>query len=41
MHAESQPGLTLILGRARDGDEGARSELLGRIYEELAGSPRA
>jgi RNA polymerase sigma-70 factor, ECF subfamily len=35
MHAESQPGLTLILGRARDGDEGARSELLGRIYEEL------
>ena len=35
MHAESQPGLTLILGRARDGDEGARSELLGRIYDEL------
>ena len=35
MHAESQPGLTLILGRARDGDEGARSELLSRIYEEL------
>jgi len=35
MHAESQPGLTLILGRARDGDEGARSELFSRIYEEL------
>ena len=35
MHAESQPGLTLILGRARDGDERARGELLGRIYEEL------
>jgi RNA polymerase sigma factor (TIGR02999 family) len=35
MDTESQPGLTLILGRARDGDEGARSELLSRIYEEL------
>ena len=35
MHAESQPGLTLILGRARDGDEGARNELLGRVYDGL------
>jgi RNA polymerase sigma-70 factor, ECF subfamily len=35
MQAESQPGLTLILGRARDGDEGARSELLGRVHDGL------
>ena len=33
--AEPQPGLTLILGRARDGDEGARGELLARVYDEL------
>src|SRR3954447_5939575 len=35
MRAESQPGLTLILGRVRDGHEGARSGLLGRVYGEL------
>jgi DNA-directed RNA polymerase specialized sigma24 family protein len=36
MQAESQPGLTLILGRARDGDEGARSELIEAL-DRLAG----
>jgi RNA polymerase sigma-70 factor (ECF subfamily) len=30
-----QQGLTLILGRARDGDEGARGELLTMVYDEL------
>ncbi len=35
MEAEPQKGLTLILGRARAGDEGARTELLALIYDEL------
>ncbi|HZW29803.1 MAG TPA: ECF-type sigma factor, partial [Isosphaeraceae bacterium] len=35
MQAESQRGLTLILGQAREGDERARSELLARVYDEL------
>jgi RNA polymerase sigma-70 factor (ECF subfamily) len=35
MWAEPQQGLTLILGRARAGDEEARSELLALIYDEL------
>ena len=35
MDAEPQQGLTLILGRARDGDEGARGELLALVYDEL------
>ena len=35
MDAELQQGLTLILGRARDGDERARGELLARVYDEL------
>jgi RNA polymerase sigma-70 factor, ECF subfamily len=30
-----QQGLTLILGRARDGDESARGELLTMVYDEL------
>jgi RNA polymerase sigma-70 factor (ECF subfamily) len=32
---ESDPDLTLILGRARSGDEAARSELLALVYQEL------
>ena len=35
MQAEPREGLTLILGRARAGDEGARSELLALIYDGL------
>jgi RNA polymerase sigma factor (TIGR02999 family) len=35
MVAEAQQGLTLILGRARAGDEEARGELLARVYDEL------
>src|SRR3954452_17878654 len=35
MEAEAQQGLTLILGRARDGDERARGELLALVYNEL------
>jgi RNA polymerase sigma-70 factor (ECF subfamily) len=35
MEAEPQPGLTLILGRARGGDEEARGELLALVYDEL------
>jgi RNA polymerase sigma-70 factor (ECF subfamily) len=35
MGAESQQGLTLILGRARAGDEHARGELLALVYDEL------
>jgi RNA polymerase sigma factor (TIGR02999 family) len=35
MEAEPQQGFTLILGRARAGDEGARGELLTRVYDEL------
>src|SRR5207237_1610814 len=33
--AELQPGLTVILERARAGDEGARDELLAQVYDEL------
>jgi len=35
MGTESQRGLTLILGRARAGDEQARHELVAALYEEL------
>ena len=35
MQTEPRQGLTLILGRARAGDEGARGELLALIYDEL------
>ncbi len=35
MEAEPQQGLTLILGRARAGDEGARGELVALVYDEL------
>lgn len=35
MATESQRGLTLILGRARAGDEQARHELVAALYEEL------
>ena len=35
MPAEVRQGLTLILGRARDGDETARGELLALVYDEL------
>jgi RNA polymerase sigma factor (TIGR02999 family) len=35
MAAEPQQGLTLILGRARAGDEKARGELVSLVYEEL------
>jgi RNA polymerase sigma-70 factor, ECF subfamily len=35
MGAEPQQSLTLILGRARDGDETARGELLALVYDEL------
>jgi RNA polymerase sigma-70 factor (ECF subfamily) len=35
MGAGPQQGLTLILGRARAGDEGARGELLALVYDEL------
>jgi RNA polymerase sigma-70 factor (ECF subfamily) len=37
MGAESQQGLTLILERARGGDERARRELLVLAYDELRG----
>jgi RNA polymerase sigma factor (TIGR02999 family) len=33
--AETPRGLTVILGRARDGDERARDELIALIYDEL------
>ena len=33
--AKPQQGLTRILGRARDGDEGARDELIALVYDEL------
>jgi RNA polymerase sigma-70 factor, ECF subfamily len=33
--AELVQGLTMILGRARAGDERARGELIARIYDEL------
>src|SRR3954447_12586702 len=35
MGAEPQRGLTLILGRARAGDERARGELVTLVYDEL------
>jgi RNA polymerase sigma-70 factor (ECF subfamily) len=35
MGAELRQGLTSILGRARGGDEGARSELVALVYDEL------
>ncbi len=35
MDTESPRGLTLILGRARAGDEGARGELVSLVYDEL------
>jgi RNA polymerase sigma-70 factor, ECF subfamily len=35
MGAESAHGLTLILGRARAGDESARGEVLELVYDEL------
>lgn len=35
MVPESRRGWTLMLARARGGDEGARGELISRVYEEL------
>jgi RNA polymerase sigma-70 factor (ECF subfamily) len=35
MVAEPAQGLTMILGRARAGDERARGELIALIYDEL------
>src|SRR5580693_2358364 len=35
MEAEPLRGLTLILGRARAGDEEARGEVLAQVYDEL------
>jgi RNA polymerase sigma factor (TIGR02999 family) len=35
MDTEPPQGLTLILGRARAGDEGARGELVELVYDEL------
>jgi RNA polymerase sigma factor (TIGR02999 family) len=35
MGAEPEQALTLILGRARAGDEGAKGELLVKVYDEL------
>jgi RNA polymerase sigma factor (TIGR02999 family) len=35
MGTKSQQGLTLILGRARDGDARARGELVTLVYDEL------
>ena len=35
MGAEPRQGLTLILGRARNGDDGARGELVALVYDEL------
>jgi hypothetical protein len=35
MRNEAQQGLTLILGRARAGDERARGELVALVYHEL------
>jgi RNA polymerase sigma factor (TIGR02999 family) len=35
MGAKPRQGLTLILGRARDGDERARGELVTLVYDEL------
>ena len=35
MGTEERPGLTRILGRARDGDEQAKDELIALVYDEL------
>ena len=35
MESEAGAGLTLILERARAGDDGARAEVISKIYEEL------
>jgi len=35
MASEADAGLTLILERARAGDDGARGEVISKIYEEL------
>ena len=35
MESEPRQGLTLILGRARTGDERAREELIALVYDEL------
>jgi RNA polymerase sigma-70 factor, ECF subfamily len=35
MGTEARRGFTLILGRARDGDERARDELISLVYDEL------
>ncbi len=35
MATEAQPELTIILAKARAGDDGARGEVISRIYEEL------
>jgi RNA polymerase sigma factor (TIGR02999 family) len=35
MDSEPTQGLTLVLGRARAGDEGARGELVALVYDEL------
>jgi RNA polymerase sigma factor (TIGR02999 family) len=35
MEAEQQRGLTVMLGRARDGDERARGEVVALVYDEL------
>ena len=35
MGSEPQQGLTLILGRARAGDERAKGELIALVYDEL------
>jgi RNA polymerase sigma-70 factor, ECF subfamily len=35
MGDEARKGLTLVLGRARAGDEGARGELITLVYDEL------
>jgi RNA polymerase sigma-70 factor (ECF subfamily) len=35
MATEAQPELTIILARARAGDDGARGEVITRIYDEL------
>ena len=35
MGTDGRPDITVILGRARDGDERAKGELIALIYEEL------
>ena len=41
MGAEPQRGLTLILGRARAGDERARGELVALVYDVRRRAPDA